>query len=66
MIHEYADGTAAIASHGMWLPGIYADRRAARWAFTFSDETLAALALAGRPITTADLRAARTREAVSA
>lgn len=39
MIHE-SDGTFTISSHGMWLPGIYASKRAARYAFRFSSLAL--------------------------
>jgi hypothetical protein len=57
-IHELDDGTGfVISSHGAWLPGIYATRQAARWAFQFSDYDLAKLRdRVGRPITTDDLR----------
>ena len=61
-----SDNGFVISSHGCWLPGIYADEKAARWAFSFEDNTLQALtdricraATGGRAITTGDLRAAR-------
>jgi hypothetical protein len=55
-------GDYVISSRGRWLPGSYATQAAARWAFQFRDETLAALCrkingAEGRPITTEDLRA---------
>lgn len=57
-IHALDDGTGfVIASHGYWLPGVYATKAAARWAFQFSDWDLARLRdRVGRPITTDDLR----------
>jgi len=57
-----------IASHWMWLPGIYATEAAAKWAFKFPDAVLQELndricdhRLENRPITTEDLRAARAK-----
>lgn len=71
MIYKLADGRYVISSHGCWLPGSYADQKAARWAFSFDDKTLLRLTdricradKGGRPITTDDLRAAR-REALA-
>lgn len=34
------EGGFVISSRGMWLPGVYADERAARYAFRFSNEEL--------------------------
>ena len=60
MIHAYDDGTYAIASHGRPLPGIYADERAARYAFRFGDDVLQVLsARCEGPITLEDLRSMR-------
>ena len=59
------EGGFVISSHDMWLPGVYADERAARYAFQFSNEHLSRLnATRGigdvyRPITSDDLRAFR-------
>jgi len=62
MIYKTDFGTLVIASHGCWLPGSYATRQAAQWAFQFEDVELAALRdELGRPVTTDDLRAWRTR-----
>jgi hypothetical protein len=60
VIHAYDDGTFAIASRGCWLPGVYADERAARYAFRFGDDVLALLRdrCAG-PIAFEDLQAMR-------
>lgn len=58
MIHPLEDGTFVIASGGAWLPGVYADERAARYAFRFGDDVLAVLRdRVGRPVTFDDLRA---------
>lgn len=43
MIHTFEDGTCVISSHHVWLPGSYADVRAARYAFRFSDAVLSRL-----------------------
>lgn len=39
MIYE-VNGEFVISSRHVWLSGCYADRRAANYAFRFSDETL--------------------------
>jgi hypothetical protein len=39
MIHKVDDGYV-ISSHQVWLPGSYADERAAKYAFRFPDEEL--------------------------
>ncbi len=56
-----------ISSGGSWLPGIYADIKAARWAYQFSNVVLAQLTDMinvgeGRSITTEDLRKAKRGE----
>ena len=56
-----------ISSRGSWLPGVYADTKAARWAYQFSHVTLAQLTDMinvgeGRSITTEDLKEARRGE----
>jgi len=62
MIHQVEDGFA-ISSHGCWLPGCYATKEAARFAFQFPDETLQELQDqanrrgGSRMITSEDLRA---------
>lgn len=43
MIYETEAGGFVISSHQAWMPGVYADRRAANYAFRFLDETLGAL-----------------------
>lgn len=53
-----------ISSRGSWLPGSYATKAAARWAYQFANETLQRLhdrvnVGEGRDITTDDLRAVR-------
>jgi hypothetical protein len=67
VIHQ-TDRGFVISSGGSWLPGVYADRRAARYAFYFNNGELEALNSARgigvdyRPIESADLlelRAAR-------
>lgn len=39
-IRSLEDGAKVISSHGVWVPGVYADDRAARYAFRFSDDVL--------------------------
>ncbi len=64
MIHE-VDGEYVISSGRVWLPGVYATERAARYAFRFSYEDLVRVnASRGtgdtyRPITTEALRELR-------
>jgi hypothetical protein len=58
------DGGFVISSNGSWLPGSYATKEAARWAYQFSDEDLTAIQnrvnrKEQRPITTEDLREVR-------
>jgi hypothetical protein len=72
MIHKQADGVCLISSHDYWLPGNYADEKAARYALSFPDATLARLQdeinhheRGNRPITTEDLRVARRQEVAS-
>lgn len=43
MIYEGKDGRCSIASNHTWLPGVYADRRAANYAFRFHVSVLAQL-----------------------
>ncbi len=68
MIYELGTGGFVISNRGGWLPGVYATRAAARYAFQFSDEDLSALndernaAPEDRPISTADLREYRRRK----
>ena len=67
MIHQVGD-SFVIASKGGWLPGSYAAKEAARYAFQFPDETLVELrdrvnVEEQRDITTDDLKAARARGA---
>jgi hypothetical protein len=42
MIHKLDDGSGFVVSKARygWLPGIYADERAARYAFRFTDTEL--------------------------
>jgi hypothetical protein len=59
------NGTFMISSDDAWLPGNYDTQRTARWAFRFPDAVLTDLeerANGGeqRPITSADLRTAKT------
>lgn len=61
MIHPVTDGDKTvfvISSGGSWLPGAYADERAARYAFQFSDAKLQSLADKGEVITSEMLREA--------
>lgn len=65
-MHRNADGTYRISSGGFDLPGVYADRRTALYAFLFSNEELASMAMvqgasppAQRVITLEMLRALR-------
>lgn len=37
------EGGFVISSHGTWLPGVYADERAAKYAFRLTDAQLAEL-----------------------
>lgn len=70
VIVKYDDGTYCISSRRVWLPGSYADERAARYAFRLDNATLDRLqkeanARKGGPggvITYADLRAAGRRD----
>lgn len=67
MIREADGGGFVISSHQVWLPGVYEDERAARFAFRFADAELQSLAdkvcaTEGRLITSADLRSARTEQ----
>lgn len=39
-LHKNKDGTYAISSHQVWLPGCYEDDRAARYAFRFGEGIL--------------------------
>jgi hypothetical protein len=67
MIHETDDGRYVISTHGCWLPGNYADKRAANYAFRFDDKQLWELQERinyldtgeGRPITFEDLQKLR-------
>lgn len=60
MIERLDSGAYVIGSGGRWLPGIYADERAARYAFRFADEVLVRVRdEQDRPVTFEDLRAAR-------
>lgn len=56
MIHYVKGRGYVISSGGAWLPGCYANRRAAQWAFQFSTEQLRDLAKREPRITTAHLR----------
>lgn len=64
MIHKIDEISFCISSHGVWMPGCYADEKTARAAFKVSDEVLqrlqdAANARGGsRTITAEDLAAA--------
>ena len=40
MLHVGDDGTVVISSRHVWLPGVYADTKAARYAFRFADDDL--------------------------
>lgn len=71
-IHKTDNGTYVSSSGHTWLPGVFADERAARYAFRLKDETLFALQeaknsaerdYAARVLTFEDLQAARRREA---
>jgi len=42
MIHKLNDGFV-ISSHGVWLPGVYESKRAARYAFRFMGKELEGL-----------------------
>lgn len=63
VIRPLNSGGFAISSHGAWLPGIYADRQAARQAFQLTDPELLQLSARichqdsgeGRAITLEDL-----------
>ena len=48
MIHKVGDNYV-ISSHGTWLPGSYADERAAKFAFKFPDEVLLKLQASVNP-----------------
>ena len=71
MIRQLDNGEYVISSRGVWLPGVYADEKAARYAFQFSDWELDRLqqernsASDGRPIGMDDLRAMRQRREAS-
>lgn len=63
-VYALDNGRFVIASHGSWLPGSYATKAAALYAFQFSDDALRrverrVLRGEGRAITTDDLRALR-------
>lgn len=66
MIHEVR-GNFVISSHGVWMPGSYESKRAARYAFRFRNEELkklqdaanARVGGAGGTITLEDLKAMR-------
>lgn len=65
-ITQTDSGAFVISSSRVWLPGVYADRRAANYAFRFPDAVLLALQNAKNDgdqslITFADLQAARKR-----
>lgn len=68
MIYQTGPDSFVISSGGMWLPGVYATERAARWAFQFTDEELLELnstrgiGAGYQPITTESLRAWRRRD----
>ncbi len=67
MIYQSNDeGGFSISSRRVWMPGLYATRKAAMYAFQFDEVTLARLSkeicsvrTGNRLITTEDLRAAR-------
>lgn len=40
MIYEQEDGACVISSHRTWLPGHYADKRTAKYAFRFPSQVL--------------------------
>ena len=42
MIHETEHGFV-ISSHRVWVPGVYKDKKAARYAFQFTDDQLLAI-----------------------
>lgn len=42
-MHELKDGSVVIASGGLWLPGCYESKRAARFAFRLPNATLSQL-----------------------
>ncbi len=42
-IHKLENGTFVISANDIWLPGTYADERAARFAFKLTDEQKAEL-----------------------
>lgn len=59
VIYETNDKRYVISSGGSWLPGVYADLKAARWAYQFSNVTLERLSKMWDPITTENLREAK-------
>lgn len=69
MIYE-VDGAFTISSGSTWVPGVFATRGAAHYAFRFTDETLTMLQKQandraggkGGVITIEDLRAARPKD----
>ncbi len=67
VIYQTDPDRFVISSGGMWLPGVYATERAARYAFQFTDVELLELnatrSVGGtyQPITTESLRAWRRR-----
>ena len=61
VIYETDDGEYVISSRGVWLPGVYADLKAARWAYQFPNITLEQLSKTWTPITTEHLRRAQSR-----
>jgi hypothetical protein len=65
-IYNPDDDGFVISSHGVWMPGVYATRRAANYAFRFTDETLNKLQARAnaerRFISFEDLQAARSED----
>jgi hypothetical protein len=64
-IHQITPSQFVIGSGGMWLPGVYESRAAARYAFQFHDETLTRLQSSVNPggvITMEMLKRARKAE----
>lgn len=62
MIHETEYGFV-ISSHGCWVTGTYKDKKAARYAFQFTDKQLLDINNKCRPesITSEDLKAYRNQ-----
>ena len=61
MIAKCKDGSFVISSHKVWVPGVYKDKKAARYAFQFMDGELQELQdkITPRSITTEDLKELR-------